>query len=57
MDEIKAKQQAKEEVTKKCINIKEEIIEQIEQSKIVEKVRILFFQITIIINKCLLFSH
>jgi len=39
MDEIKAKQQAKEEVTKKCMNIKEEIIEQIEQSKPVEKVR------------------
>jgi len=38
MDEIKAKQQAKDEVTKKCMNIKEEIIEQVEQSKIVNKV-------------------
>lgn len=39
MEEIKVKQQAKEEVTKKCMNIKEEIIEQNEQPKIVEKVK------------------
>lgn len=38
MEEIKAKQQAKEEVSKNCINIKEEIIEQNEPPKIVEKV-------------------
>lgn len=38
MEEIKAKQQAKEEVTKKSIDTKEEIIEQIEQPKMVEKV-------------------
>lgn len=39
MEEIKVKQQAKEEVIKKCLNIKEEIIEQTEQPKIVDKVR------------------
>lgn len=38
MEEINAKQIAKEEVTKKCMNIKEEIIEQNEQPKFVEKV-------------------
>jgi len=38
MEEIKAKQQEKE-VTKKCLNIKEEIIEQNDQPKIIEKVR------------------
>lgn len=39
MDDIKAKQQAKDEVTKNCMNIKEEIIEQIETPKVVEKVK------------------
>lgn len=39
MDDIKAKQQAKEEVNKKCTTIKEEIIEQIETPKVVEKVK------------------
>jgi hypothetical protein len=38
MDEVKAKQQAKEEVIKKCLNIKEEISEANEQPKIIEKV-------------------
>lgn len=38
MDEVKAKQLAKEEVIKKCLNIKEEICEPNEQPKIVEKV-------------------
>lgn len=39
MDDIKVKQQAKDEVTKKCMNIKEEISEQIETPKVVEKVK------------------
>jgi len=39
MEDIKAKQQTKEEVIQKCINIKEEIIELNEQPKVVEKVR------------------
>lgn len=43
MEEIKAKQHAKEEITKKCINIKEEIIEQNEQPKFVEKVKLIKF--------------
>lgn len=38
MDEVKAKQQAKEEVIKKCLNIKEEISEPNEQPTVVEKV-------------------
>lgn len=38
MEEIKVKQQAKDEVTKNCMNIKEEIIEHIESPKLVEKV-------------------
>lgn len=38
MDQVKAKQQAKEEVINKCLNIKEEISEANEQSKIIEKV-------------------
>lgn len=39
MEDIRVQQQAKEDVTKKCLNIKEESIEQIEPPKIVEKVR------------------
>lgn len=38
MEEIKAKQQEKEEVIKKCLNIKEEVVEQSEQPKTIEKV-------------------
>lgn len=40
MEEIKVKQLAKEEVLKKCLSIKEEIIEQKEQPKVVEKVKL-----------------
>lgn len=39
MEDIRVQQQAKEDVTKKCMNIKEELIEQNEPPKIVEKVR------------------
>lgn len=40
MEEIKEKQQAKEEVTNKSINIKEELIEPKEPPKeVIEKVR------------------
>lgn len=39
MEDIKVKQQAKEDVIQKCLNIKEEIIELNEQPKVVEKVR------------------
>jgi len=38
MEDIKAKQQTKEDVVNKCINIKKEIIEHNEQPKVVEKV-------------------
>jgi hypothetical protein len=39
MEDIKSKQQTKEEVVNKCMNIKKEIIEVNEQPKVVEKVR------------------
>lgn len=38
MEEIKVKQQLTNEITKTCLNIKEEMIEQTESPKIIEKV-------------------
>lgn len=59
MEEIKVKQQLTNEITKTCLNIKEEMIEQNEspsQQKIVEKVcytlKIIIFIQTFVFSHC-----